>query len=372
MITKAKLLRFRCFEDFELADLGRVNLVVGSNGAGKTSLLEGIRLLRAGGNPMVLLASAMERGEYDSEELEDGRAERVAKLHFAFYGREPAGGASFRIAGSEKEHELSVDAEVVDVSHRDDEAPLFGSRSPSGETQLTGMFPDWAVRLTRHDGARTEVPLSWSRSEARRLRLPAPRADARMLADIPVFLRANAVNDDVLGKLWDLVVASPAKDEVIASLRKLEPNVRDVDLRADPQLPFRSRVALRIDNGESSRAPIGSFGEGVTWMFALALAAAATPGSLLLVDDIDAGLHHRVMADMWTMIIDAALRRDLQIFATTHSIDCLRALHRVCAADPARAEAIRVVRVVKGHPSGITFDAEELDVAIEGEIEVRG
>lgn len=176
----------------------------------------------------------------------------------------------------------------------------------------------------------------------------------------------------MLSKLWDLIVASPAKDEVISSLRKLEPNARDVDLRADPLLSFRSRVALRIENGESSQAPIGSFGEGITWMFALALAAAATPGRLLLVDDIDAGLHHRVMADMWTMIIDAAQRRDLQVFATTHSIDCLRALHRVCAADPIRAEAIRIVRVVKGRSSGITFDADELDVAIEGELEVRG
>ncbi len=203
-------------------------------------------------------------------------------------------------------------------------------------------------------------------------RLPAPRTDARALADIPVFLRANAVDDQVLARLWDRIVASPAKDEVVASLRKLEPHVRDVDLRADPQLPFRSRVALRIENGESSRAPIGSFGEGISWMFALALAAAASPGRLLLVDDIDAGLHHRVMADMWTMIIDAARSRDLQVFATTHSIDCLRALHRVRAADPARAEAIRIVRVVKGRSSGITFDAEELEVAIEGEVEVRG
>lgn len=173
MITNAKLTRFRCFEELELSDLGRVNLVVGSNGAGKTSLLEGLRLLRAGGNPMVLLASAMERGEYDSGELDDGHAEQIAKLHFAFYGREPAGGASFRIEGSEAEQGLSVDAEVVDMSYRDDEAPLHGVRSPSGEMQWGGDVPrlggssDSAGAAARRGGSGFPRPgptPAWSRT----------------------------------------------------------------------------------------------------------------------------------------------------------------------------------------------------------------
>ena len=91
-----------------------------------------------------------------------------------------------------------------------------------------------------------------------------------------------------------------------------------------------------------------------------------------LVDDIDAGLHHRVMAHMWAMVIDTARRRDLQVFATTHSIDCITALRRACIDAPERASEIRVVRLVKGGGSGITFTADELDTAIEGEVEVRG
>jgi len=375
MFTSASMSGFRCFEDLSVTDLGRVNLVVGENGAGKSSFLEGMRLLRAGGNPMTLLASALARGEYDSEEDEAGKPERVAVLRFAFHGRRSEKGARFRIEGRGPEGaDRIVTGEVVDLADVDPEAPRRGvASSGSGEAEWQGMFPELAVRLRLDEGsASIDVPLHWSRGSAHRLRLMAPRWDARARVEIPVFLRANDVDDTVLGQLWDRVAATPDKDAVVQALRRLEPHVRDIDLRAEPRLPFRSRVAVRLENGSSSSAPIGSFGEGVAWLFSLALGAAATPNKQLLVDDIDAGLHHRVMAHMWAMVIDTARRRDLQVFATTHSIDCITALRRACIDVPERAAEIRVVRLVKGGRTGITFTADELETAIEGEVEVRG
>jgi hypothetical protein len=364
---------FRCFEELSVTDLGRVNLVVGENGAGKSSFLEGMRLLRAGGNPMVLLASALARGEYDSEEDDAGNQGRVAVLRFAFHGRRLEEDARFRIEGrGPDEVDRIVTGELVDVV--DQEAPTWGVASRgSGEVEWRGMFRERAVRLRLDEGsASIDVPLEWSRGSAHRLRLMPPRWDARARAEIPVFLRANDIDDTVLGQLWDRVAATADKDVVVEALRRLEPHIRDVDLRAEPRLPFRSRVVMRVENGSSSSAPIGSFGEGVAWLFSLALGAAATPNQQLLVDDIDAGLHHRVMAHMWAMVIDTARRRDLQVFATTHSIDCITALRRACLDAPERATEIRVIRLVKGGRAGITFTAEELDTAIEGEVEVRG
>ena len=54
--------------------------------------LEGVRLLRSGGNPLVLLSSAIERGEYDSDESGSGHIERVALLRFAFQHQAAEGG----------------------------------------------------------------------------------------------------------------------------------------------------------------------------------------------------------------------------------------------------------------------------------------
>lgn len=242
---------------------------------------------------------------------------------------------------------------------------------------MFGLPPAWALRL-QVDGGRggppLELPLSWSADSAQRqqMMLPPVGKRQRLLARLPVLLRANGLDDALLARLWDEVLAISAKDRVIAALQRLEPSIHDLDLRSDTTLPFRSRVSLRLANGHQTRAPIGSLGEGVTWLFALALALAATPGRLLLVDDIDAGLHHRAMDSLWDLVLATARARDVQVFATTHSIDCLHALRRACGTDAQHGDDVRVVRLAKDQTKGITFTADELATAIDGEIEVRG
>jgi hypothetical protein len=165
-----------------------------------------------------------------------------------------------------------VRAEVFDAAPRDPEAPVFinpAVEDPESPTGLAtrGVFPDWAMRVHLDSPRKRimELPVAWSRGAARRLRLAEPPSGARRDAGgLPVFLRSNSLDDAILARLWDEVVATPAKEAVIASLKQLEPSVRDIDLRSDRDLPFRSRVAVRLSNGEENRAPIGSLGEGVT------------------------------------------------------------------------------------------------------------
>lgn len=45
MLNAIHIQNFRLFKDFQLHDLARVNLVVGKNNAGKSSLLEALYLL---------------------------------------------------------------------------------------------------------------------------------------------------------------------------------------------------------------------------------------------------------------------------------------------------------------------------------------
>ena len=47
MIRSLLLENYRGFRRFELHDLGRVNLIVGTNNAGKTSVLEAVHILEA-------------------------------------------------------------------------------------------------------------------------------------------------------------------------------------------------------------------------------------------------------------------------------------------------------------------------------------
>jgi len=69
--------------------------------------------------------------------------------------------------------------------------------------------------------------------------------------------------------------------------------------------------------------------------------------------------------------VESARRLDVQVFATTHSLDCVRALARLRKQYPNLASEVTVHRVEKGAPKTVVFDADEIVIAAESQLEVR-
>ncbi len=59
-----------------------------------------------------------------------------------------------------------------------------------------------------------------------------------------------------------------------------------------------------------------------------------TTGGYLLVDEPDTGLHWTALDGMWRLLLATARRLDVQIFATTHSYDCIHGLASAIKAEP--------------------------------------
>ena len=83
MLGTLQLEKFRGFETYALTDLTRVNLLVGKNNCGKTSILEAIHFLVSGGDPFVLTGTANRRGEV-SDTGATARGWRPDVSHFFF------------------------------------------------------------------------------------------------------------------------------------------------------------------------------------------------------------------------------------------------------------------------------------------------
>lgn len=112
MITELKITGFRGFKDFSLRNLGRVNLLVGSNNGGKTSVLEAVNFFASRGEPMTLYNAMMRRGEckwLDSEPEID--------IRHLFYGYETQLGSQFSISGKRID---STDILRAAIQERDD------------------------------------------------------------------------------------------------------------------------------------------------------------------------------------------------------------------------------------------------------------
>ena len=102
MIKTLKLHRYLGFESYQLTDLARVNLVVGKNNCGKTSILEAVELLISLGHPLVLLASAIRRNELDDEE-DDSNQGLKPNISHVLYGHRCEPGGSFELSSPDSQ-----------------------------------------------------------------------------------------------------------------------------------------------------------------------------------------------------------------------------------------------------------------------------
>lgn len=123
-----------------------------------------------------------------------------------------------------------------------------------------------------------------------------------------------------LQSLWEKVVLSEAKNEVVDALRIIAPETDDFALLGNRA----SSIRLRL-KGSGDPVPLKSMGDGMNRLFGLGMALACAKDGTLLVDEIENGIHWSALPEVWKFIVKVAKRLNVQVFATTHSNDCLRA-----------------------------------------------
>jgi hypothetical protein len=186
-----------------------------------------------------------------------------------------------------------------------------------------------------------------------------------------VFIPANGMDTTEITRLWDRVALTEAEEDVLSSLRLIQPKISKVNLIAPQQAGGKQKripVARLID--ESEPVPLRSLGEGMARLMGIALALANARNGMLLLDEIESGLHYTVQPEMWKLIFMTAKRLNVQVFAATHSWDCIAAFQQALQADPTEGMLIRLGKKNGGITSTV-FDERKLTIATRDQIEVR-
>jgi hypothetical protein len=172
--------------------------------------------------------------------------------------------------------------------------------------------------------------------------------------------------------MWDRVIRQGRERDATEALSILQPDIEGIFFLPGERV-MRGRGGVLISlRGTKRRIPLGSMGEGMRRLLALAISLAQARRGFLLIDEVDTGLHWSVMARTWELILRTAADLGVQVFATTHSLDCLRGLKDAVDEHKELAKHVRVHKVDTSLREAVTFTADELAVAIEQEIELRG
>lgn len=360
MLREFRIRNFRCFEELLLPKLGRVNLIVGKNNVGKSSVLDAIRIYASNGQPDVLWEIVKARDEHR-------HAKRTAQALLSLFR---AGGdvhegielgptddrllISVQFRREVRSDEGAVHFEIVD--HPEDESPvdirvdlIVKAESTQRRLPLMRDFESYLRRdiTFRRENLRTE---------------PQPRLQS-------VFVAANGLTGELQAQLWDDVALSARENDVESSLRLIVPNLERVSLIGSKDSRERSPFAKLVMS--ETPVPLRRLGDGVNRLFGMALALVNSQAGILLVDEIENGIHYSVQERLWAFILDVSRRLNVQVFATSHSWDCVKAFQRATAACAAEEGVLTRLEFADGSVRASQFDEPELAIATREQIEIR-
>ena len=150
---------------------------------------------------------------------------------------------------------------------------------------------------------------------------------------------------------------------LLKALRVFEPRLLSIEDNASSGTPM-----IWGDIGWSELVPLSVMGEGMTQIARLVLGIASVPDGVVVVDEPENGIHHSVLPDVWRVINEAAKQYRTQIFATTHSLECVMAVHDSLSKDRFRLHRLEISEIAS---RCVTYEPESIDSAIRHNLEVR-
>ena len=366
MIHSIQIRGYRGFSLFAMSGLGDINLLVGTNNSGKTSVLEALYLLASAGDPGALWQVLSRRGERLEEESAPRRPDVEFDVSHLFHGHEIRPGATFSIYANNQLPERAINYVIGEVSRKENRE-MF---PPEGDGPLG---PRLGIHVTgKPDPLVPVIPLSRRGGLAfETFDLPRRRRGAVEGATPAQFISTESLSRDELTRMWGKVVLTDAEVRVLRALRFLDPSIERIANIPTSSNFYASRGGFLIKRNSEPPVPIGSMGDGMWRVLALAIALSRSQDGILLVDEIDTGLHYTVMSDMWRLVADTARELRVQIFATTHSYDCVKSLAEICDTGISSQTRITIQRIEPEQGRSVPYSEHEIRVAAERQIEVR-
>jgi len=331
LLDSLEIKGYRCFEHLTIEKLGRVNLIVGKNNVGKTALLEALWIYSQKGDIDCFVEITLDRNERAINK-------KPIDENYGFYSS----------------HFFS------DYKH------LFHNRPVRYDSELhfVGKFEIGSIKNQQKKlsvglngpGSSPVIHSSFTRSSFENYS--------------NYFIKTSKLKNVRLIELWRNIELRASEEFVINALKIITDEIISVRLTEYPEIDSPKIPIARV-NKFSEPIPLLSLGEGMNRLFTIALALANCKDGILLIDEVESGLHYSVLPDVWKLILKTARDLNVQVFATTHSYDCIDAFAQAAIEDE-QSDGM-LIRLARNDEQikAFTFDETQLATITKEKIEVR-
>ena len=345
---------FRGIDHLKIDDFSRVNIFLGQNSSGKSSVLECLLLMMGMSNPdLPQTINSIRSRNYSS----------FADLGYMFHN-----------------FDLKVKPETSSV--------LFDNTKRHLSLELTYVFDE----KSQPDLQNGQIPTSETKTFLNTLKMLFDVEAGQHKSTHECSLTVNQqglISNKKLAEGYleknsvaflssDLAAGNPANDLVELAKRRLKDTVieqlRHFDSRITT-LEILNNVAYVGLEGINQLLAVNMQGDGLRRYLNIVAASANPMNNILLIDEIENGLHYSAYKKLWEAIFALATTTNKQVFVTTHSKETLSHLNEMLEEHPEYQQGMRLYTLaktpIKGHQA-YKYTFEGLSGACENDVELRG
>ena len=307
-----KIKHFRGIKSLEIDDLARVNLFVGKNNCGKTSLLESVLFLTGMGNPHLAITIGRSRGivPKESSDWEDYFQARDHEQEMVFSTTQRKGKRQLKVSPLlSNSIELSMKG-PIDLNREQ------SSRSISTGEDIIGFNYDFNVAKTPGKSSNYQAKV-YQGQVGDNLNFKHEPDENYSESLRGLYLVPSGYDSPLVDKMLN----AKRKDLLLRALRFIDPDIRDIKTGADG--------FISVDIGLDRFIPINLLGSGIARILDMLSSIEGHREGIIAIDEIENGLHFSTMKEMWKIILEHSAECGTQVFATTHDGDVVQSLTEV-------------------------------------------
>ncbi len=303
MLENFQIQGFRCFSDFRIEGLRRINLIAGKNGVGKSALLEAIKLYRRPSRNSLI--DLLDRRDDAIVGKTTWSIEAVAPLFF----RDLPSKSAF----------LHGDAGILNVRvgwYRQDSSGKWEEQSANEGSADSACLLRLEFPGSRH--ASRSIELTNGKILQRQPGIFAP------ISDPTLYVPSLSFTTEKLAFLFEDIAGTDEEDEVNRLVKWIIPDADRIFTKG----ASGERMIFVKRRGVSGAEPLRQFGDGAVKLTGLALTLVNSKDGCCLLDEIENGIHYELFDQIWEKLSLLSQALNVQVFATTHSKDCIEAFER--------------------------------------------
>ena len=361
MIKNIEIKSFRCFEDLKVSGFEKINLISGKNNVGKTALLEALFLNSTPRPDTIFLLRQIRR---ESPKFRQSLPENT--WNYFFFEEHKNNTIEIEAIlenGSSKKIEIFVDESVQNLEDtyeqdNDDDNEKLISLFSGSESVKSVMH--LKTKVNHGEAFETLIVSSAKGIIARDIKV----SDIKSAFFIPSFLRVAGRD---LAQEFDKARLKDRDNELIKTFRVIDSSIISVETMTIGE------GNIWVTKEGKRRLPLSLFGDAINRIADIILRIVNNENSILLIDEIENGIHHSNQAAFWSILYRLANELNVQIFASTHSLEMMKAFIKAGSEYENMAAHFELTKNVRtGKTVAIKRDLDTLDYGISHNQEVRG